>query len=128
MDINTLKGRSDEAARVNNPPVETSLWVNERRREGINPRTNLPFNDPNLNGRLRLNLVKLLPVIEQAAKDNKPFVELYIDAWFNEPGVGAQGGRKPDITGRAINVVGAAKADAETESHDSPATGTDPAS
>ena len=117
MDINALKTRSDEAARVNNPPADISLWVNERKRDGINPRTNLPFQDPDMNGRLRLNLVKLLPLIEQAAKDNKPFVDMYLDTWFQTPGVGASGGRKPDVTGRAINAVGANK--------EEPATGTD---
>lgn len=64
------------------------LLVNNKRREGINPRTNKPFNDSHVWGRFTGNIQKLKEAIAEAEANGWDNVQIYVNLWFQHDGTG----------------------------------------
>jgi hypothetical protein len=85
----------------NQPFIYYSLWPqgDDRRRQGINPRTGKPFNDAHISGTGRMPCTMLRQLLAEAEAKGHEDIQFYIDLWVNESGQGAP------ITGKSTKLV-----------------------
>lgn len=96
--LNQIEARSTPAAYYD-------LWMNNNRRDGINPRTGKPFEDSHIQGKVTLPLPRLKQLIAEAEVKGHKNLQIYMDLWFQHDG----SGKGPMLTGKAVNVVPDAK-------------------